>query len=1195
LKDLLGSRFDLVVDATGATPESGDVVVALESDAAKMHFSGRFEGGEFHLSSAPDQGLTLPLPRGYIDAFVTPRLPPGSKLVFAAGAKSSAAGGPASPMWTLRVSRLELPIPDLGARDLKALAPYLARSTCDAEIDLPADIGFESPALPPASGTPVLRRTRFGVHVAPHEPLALGLTAELDMNGKSNLGAELKLRDPWTALAAGSMPPADAHLELTDVGTAVLDALAQQGGKIAGALGPKVSLRVRAKDLSADSGSFAVEIGAEHLDIALAGKLESGRVRCSGTDGLTLRFEPPADWLATEMAAHVPAGIEIAVDPGPLKVEVRDVTFVLPAGSGSKGDVIGLVRGALACQLSCDLPGLRVANQNTREANVPIAVGASHLVMNLALDGKCVLGLKATLDTGAKGGIVVAGTAADVWKLAALDVLKSAPGIEAKLSIDGVSTAAIDRLVGRDGFATGLLGPSVSVSLEGHHADSDAMAVRLDVQAPRLKVGFAGKLNSEALRCTGEEGLTLEADPASDLIARELAPYLPAGTRVVLSEARAGNDAQSSPAKSPIRMSVREVSLPLPDSRPNAKLGLPEFAALMERASGVLRLDVGRLVYSAARTQASKIDVALDALALKVDLAPKKPLVIQMNAALEAGGTGALRAEVSLKDPWLALRTPPMSVPPLDAKLAITGLPSATLDAFAGQKEMLAKLFGPAIAIEAGASTKSLDEGSFHLDLESPTTKLTSSGRLDKGALVCSGTQGLDLSIHLPPGWLEGQISPMLPAGARLSVPSDAAPLTLTVRDVRIELLKSNAAAPASEPHAPADARGKGAKEATGSSSAAMRSVLTMVSTLALRASFTAPTLIYADAKTDAAKQPVSIRDFNAAIDLVPGQPPSATLSAKIEAETPGHIEVEVRALDPLAKLADENGADTYRVALDVGATQVPTAIIDALAGQDGLIAGALGERLEMTVKSESLSREQGAFVVSLSSDQHSMHLVEGHLEHGDLVIDKDGGLVAKVGLSPLVSKRLVGNLVPMLVDVKKPEGSAPAVFSIDSLRWPKDGDIGKLDAVVRVDLGEVSYRLLPGLEAVFGSSVPKLVKIPELRVPIQHGVASYAGLPIKIGGRDFSFKGSFNLKDQSFNLATDVPLSVLGKNVEKQLDNLRGVLGPDTLVPIEIRGTWKSPRVGIGNDFLKRALEDAAKSVLPGLLEGLLKKKKKD
>jgi hypothetical protein len=1218
-------------------------------------------------------------------------LPPGSKLVFES---TPSGGGTAPPRWTLHVQKLELPIPDAAAHDLASLAPYLERLACDLVIDLPAGIGFESSAMPQGTATPTLRATRFGVHVAPKEPLALGLKAELDMNGKSNVGVEVTLRDPWKALASKSLPHADAHAEITDIGTPALDAILQQGGMLSRALGPKLSVRFKAEDASADSGTFSLEIGAPHLDVAWSGKLEQGRVRSSGGDSLVFRADPPADWIREMIVPHLPAGTEIDVGEGGIKLDGRELTFVLSGAQtktpgapsaatapGAPGDTFARLRGA-AGQISCDLPALKISNEKTRAAKLSIEIGATHLALNLAADGKCSIALKSALDTGRKGSLSAAASSDDAWKLAGASSLDDLPPIDAKVVLDGVSAAALDAALDTQDLIASALGANVAMTVDARGATMKSGTLRLDVTAPRLKLGFAGRFDNGALRCTGDEGLTLDASPSKSFIAHELGSALPKDARIDWPERALDASGSSVGAKGVVHATLRETVIALPDSKTGAKLDGAAIAALLEKATAKLHAEIERVGYSDARTQAAKISPAIAGLVLDADVAPSKPLAVKLGASVEAGGKGALDVDLSVHDAWSliassskhasssdATRSPaPDSArsPMIDAKVTLKGLPSASFDALSGTKQLFAELFGAGLDVTVAAEGATLDKGSFNLDVKSPTTSLKSSGRFENGALVCSGEQGLDLSVHFPPGWLEQQISPLLPAGARLSAPSDATPLELKVRDVRVDLLAAASSTPSASTPAPktvqggsgADRKANGpaaaraashaieadsarpqgtgetpsaaspssassssssaplnqssASSATASSSSAtqkpgnsatdgsavaasdtMKATLERVSKLALRANLVVPTLTYADAGTDAAKQPMSIREFTASIDLSPSKTPAATMHAKLDAATPGDLNASLRALDPLERLADPSGLDSFRIAIDVEATHVPTALIDALSRQNGLLVGALGARLEMSIKSDSLSRDAGKFVASLSSDEHSMHLVEGHFDHGDLVIDKDGGLVAKVGLSPLVSQRVVGNLVPLLVDVQKPEGSQPAEFTVDKLRWPKDGDIGKLDAIVRVNLGEVSYRLIPGLEALFGSAAPKTVKVPELNVPIQHGVASYAGLPIKIGGRDFTFKGSFNLKDQSFNLGTDVPLGMLGNNVEHELDKLRGVLGPETLVPIEIRGTWNHPHVGVGSDFMKHALEDAAKKELPGLLDGLLKKKK--
>lgn len=275
----------------------------------------------------------------------------------------------------------------------------------------------------------------------------------------------------------------------------------------------------------------------------------------------------------------------------------------------------------------------------------------------------------------------------------------------------------------------------------------------------------------------------------------------------------------------------------------------------------------------------------------------------------------------------------------------------------------------------------------------------------------------------------------------------------------------------------------------------------------------------------------------------------------------------------------------------------MPTGLVDALAGQQGLLLDVLGATIEVTLHSDAISQSDGTFTASMKSPQATVTCDRGGLKDGVLYLEKVGGnkeaVLARAGLTPLFSERVVGSLVPMVVDLQQPEGAPPVSVSVEELRMPLDADLSKLDALVRVNLGKVSYKLLPGLESLLGGGGAKVVDVPEIRVPIQKGVASYAGLPIRIGGRDYPFKGTFNLVDKSFKMETEVPLSVLGRKVSDKLDSFRDFLDPNMMVPLELRGTWKSPKLRVGDDFLKRVAEDALKRQGGSLLDGLLKKKK--
>jgi hypothetical protein len=128
-----------------------------------------------------------------------------------------------------------------------------------------------------------------------------------------------------------------------------------------------------------------------------------------------------------------------------------------------------------------------------------------------------------------------------------------------------------------------------------------------------------------------------------------------------------------------------------------------------------------------------------------------------------------------------------------------------------------------------------------------------------------------------------------------------------------------------------------------------------------------------------------------------------------------------------------------------------------------------------------------------------------------------------------------------------------------------------------------------------------RTAKLGKLSLPIVNGVVGYDSLPLSIGGQDVIFKGAFNLATQEFDLGTNLPLDALATKFNTELDSVRKYLDPKLLVPLQLKGTWKSPKLRIADDFTKKVLKDAAEKAagdaLQGGLQDLLggKKKKKD
>jgi hypothetical protein len=223
--------------------------------------------------------------------------------------------------------------------------------------------------------------------------------------------------------------------------------------------------------------------------------------------------------------------------------------------------------------------------------------------------------------------------------------------------------------------------------------------------------------------------------------------------------------------------------------------------------------------------------------------------------------------------------------------------------------------------------------------------------------------------------------------------------------------------------------------------------------------------------------------------------------------------------------------------------------------------------------------------------------VVEATLDEGVLIAGGAKAIEASLPLTPLFNRRIVGALVPLLIDLEKPPEARPVGLELGAFRLPLDGDLTKLDGSVRLDLGQVAYQLLPGLDSVLKlagveQAGKRLATLDPIAIRIDRGVARYDALPLVVEGQKLLFKGSYDLTSSEFDLSVDVPLKLLGGSLERELKEVSEFLGPDLAVPLRLAGTWKRPRVSIGEGFVEKALKEAGKRALGKGLLDLLKKK---
>jgi hypothetical protein len=100
------------------------------------------------------------------------------------------------------------------------------------------------------------------------------------------------------------------------------------------------------------------------------------------------------------------------------------------------------------------------------------------------------------------------------------------------------------------------------------------------------------------------------------------------------------------------------------------------------------------------------------------------------------------------------------------------------------------------------------------------------------------------------------------------------------------------------------------------------------------------------------------------------------------------------------------------------------------------------------------------------------------------------------------------------------------------------------------------------------------------------------------IGGHEYIFSGTYDIVTDAAQLTANVPVNMLGKKVNAELEKVREYIDPKTTIPLTIKGSLVNPSIGVDDKALMKVLKDAGEKALEGaaggLLDDLLKKKKK-
>lgn len=986
--------------------------------------------------------------------------------------------------------------------------------------------------------------------------------------------------------------------------------LARSGGAKLG----RVVVRASA-DLVAD------DAGVTNLDRALAERPEAKKPESSSEESgasstdlgdllrrLQLELDVQVERLswsdATTRAAGQPFALNnlkllVMAEPGqPLRADASGVLSGLSSGVVQlKASVAELFRGS-------------ELNPDARfELDARLDALPSALVDTLARqDGLVALALGPNFTVSAKGqgtlrdgalelAIVGADGRVDVRGALAQGVLtgSGAHALEVRLAPQPASLERVLRTKLPEGVTLAANGaPSVQVRvsdlrvelqriLEALNAQGDVVAVAIGAARANLT------LETNAWRVVGPFAQGAGLDVGALKLETRLAPE---ESRTPLSlTARTALSAAGSPAEA----AKVTFTLTCPD--------LAQAAALTrsgELAPTVLALELDRLPASlfealspGAGAQLAKLPAGPLKLASTLEFSRAAPGKLDTRVTL---GSGAQQLEVALdaqvEDAFgLAKPRAEGALPPAKLRLALNGvrqlralLPEAHADTVL---EMLGEKLTADVDFAPAADAKGIDNVALQAQVRAERIELASSMKLEGSALSGGSAAPLALDLRLTQALVERYVGANLPAGATL-VFADASP-AIAVRLDRLAL--------------PLDAWMGDAAAAPVPLGATLRRTDALLRVELPALTFTQP------AVGGGAAVPIALQSLKLDATLAASKPAQLEFSGALGGANPSVLSLRATSAD-LGAFVD--GFSTpggvpaaAALVLSGDVSKLPTALVDALAGQNGLLVDVLGPEMNFKLAGSWPSAAGDPLRAEMTSQTASLKLEAG-LDGLVLKAPEKGGIEAQLPLSPLFSERIVGKLVPLCLNATKPQGASPVALNVRKFELPLDGDLSKLNALVELELGDIAYDLLPGLSNTLAplglqGAGKRTAKLGKLSLPIVNGVVGYDSLPLSIGGQDLVFKGAFNLATQEFDLGTNLPLDALATKFNTELDAVRKYLDPKMLVPLQLKGTWKSPKLRLSDDFTKKVLKDAAEKAagdaLQGGLQDLLggKKKKKD
>ncbi|MCR9215993.1 MAG: hypothetical protein NXI14_02205 [bacterium] len=266
----------------------------------------------------------------------------------------------------------------------------------------------------------------------------------------------------------------------------------------------------------------------------------------------------------------------------------------------------------------------------------------------------------------------------------------------------------------------------------------------------------------------------------------------------------------------------------------------------------------------------------------------------------------------------------------------------------------------------------------------------------------------------------------------------------------------------------------------------------------------------------------------------------------------------------------------------------IPTALIDVLAGQRGLLVAGIGDTVRVSAQADNVTadRTQGKLTATVQA-LRAEAAAFGRFENGALILGDGTASRTNVTLSeitPELSRRVFEPLFPLLRNFEKSRTEQPTMITVTSagLSIPTDGDLTKLNGNINLNLGSVRFEAGDLLSAALNATANRTAgqlgqSVPPVLVRFNAGVATYDAVDIPFGDFTLRTRGTIDLVNRRMDVLVLLPLDFIGGDFKRAAQQFP-LLNQLAAVPLRARGEIGKAKLELD--------PNAIEEIIPGALE---------